>query len=666
MSIPEELKNERRFVCYDRQKRPINALTGSLASTTDKCTWCSYDEAVAGARKYKCKGIGFVLGDGYCGVDIDTCADPNTEYISEEALEVINTLDTYTEWSISKYGFHAILKASDITLAFNKKKMQSNGIVRPDIDLSTAKQRTDKDGNPKFKTPELEIYNKDRFFILTGYIYGEHKQINERTEELKQIIAKYEDKALPAPLPFQANTSTHITLDEALKLDKVLSGYWHGGRPHGDESADDMGFMAKLLYWLKADIPAACEAFLSSPYAMQKDAAHQRKIYRKDYLERTAKAAMPITKYDVFGRSEYIEQSIPLPKTLETVSAVSLQNKDLSPLRFVVDKLLPQGLAILASPPKYGKSWFVLDLCLSVAAGREFLKHNTNECGCLYLALEDSLHRLKDRMNKILGQEKAPSNFDYAIKSYDISNGLIEQLTEYLKEKPNTCLIVIDTLQKVRGTAGRNETAYGNDYREVGALKALADEHKICILLVHHLRKMSDDGDVFNRISGTNGIMGAADTMFVLARQKRADTETTLASTGRDIESNETLLEFDKNSYKWRVLGNAEEQVAQRQKDEYMNSPIVSTIRKLLKDNVYGWSGTATELSNHCIDYTQQYINDTPSTFSKTLKALAPKLYEYDGILYKPPGSNSSNGKRKHTFMYYKKRTLSFLEEESV
>lgn len=67
---------------------------------------------------------------------------------------------------------------------------------------------------------------------------------------------------------------------------------------------------------------------------------------------------------------------------LTTISASELQVKKLPPLQFVVDGLLPHGLSLLCSLPKHGKSWMVLDLCLSVASGGQFLGHRINQHDC--------------------------------------------------------------------------------------------------------------------------------------------------------------------------------------------------------------------------------------------------------------------------------------------
>lgn len=143
-------------------------------------------------------------------------------------------------------------------------------------------------------------------------------------------------------------------------------------------------------------------------------------------------------------------------------SVKELQEKNLPPITFHVENLLPQGLNLICSLPKIGKSFMAFDLCLSISRGKTFLGFNTKQVGCLYLALEDSENRLQDRLNKILNGEKAPSNFKYSTKCDDIENGLINQLQVIIKKEPHIKVIVIDTLQKVRGSykGGNN---YAND-----------------------------------------------------------------------------------------------------------------------------------------------------------------------------------------------------------
>jgi len=165
-------------------------------------------------------------------------------------------------------------------------------------------------------------------------------------------------------------------------------------------------------------------------------------------------------------------------KKLSTMSAKVLQTTDLPDIRFIVNEILPQGLGLLTAPSKYGKSWKALDLCLSVAEGIPFLGFRTERCGVLYLALEDSLRRLKTRMNAILKGKPAPENFDYATSAPTLDNGLETQLRNYVKENPTVGLIVIDVLQKVRSTS-RGNNPYAAEYADMSILKRIADESNI-------------------------------------------------------------------------------------------------------------------------------------------------------------------------------------------
>lgn len=88
-------------------------------------------------------------------------------------------------------------------------------------------------------------------------------------------------------------------------------------------------------------------------------------------------------------------------RKLNTINAAELFSTDIKPTEFIINGLIPVGLSLVASPPKYGKSWMMLDMSISVAEGKPFLGFTTNKCNVLYLALEDRHDRLKDRMLKM-------------------------------------------------------------------------------------------------------------------------------------------------------------------------------------------------------------------------------------------------------------------------
>ena len=271
-------------------------------------------------------------------------------------------------------------------------------------------------------------------------------------------------------------------------------------------------------------------------------------------------------------------------KTLSTIDADTLLSTTLPPTRFIIDRLLPQGLHILAGAPKVGKSWLALWLCLQVAQGTSVWDFPTHRGTVLYLCLEDSTLRIQNRLFEIT--EDAPANVHFTTNSNTLGKGLEEQLRAFLSEHPDTVLVIIDTLQMIRG-AGYDNT-YANDYRDLSALKRIADAHGIAILLIHHLRKETAD-DVFNRISGTTAISGAVDSSFTLVEYRRGSGKAKLSCIGRDIEYRELSLERNVENV-WEMVADS------RTQPELLGDRITYLVSELMRDRTK-FIGTPTELS---------------------------------------------------------------------
>ena len=237
-------------------------------------------------------------------------------------------------------------------------------------------------------------------------------------------------------------------------------------------------------------------------------------------------------------------------KTLETMTAEQLQRAPYSPVPFLVDELIPEGLHILAGAPKIGKSWLALWLCLCVSQGQPLWNFATTQGEALYLSLEDSFQRIQTRLFDLT--EDAPPTLHFAIMADTLKHGLEQQIEQFLTEHPNTKLVVIDTLQRVR-SAGSDSNLYANDYQDIGLLKRLADRRHIAILLIHHLRKLHDD-DPMNMISGSTGLSGAADSTFVFQKNSRLANVASLHCTGRDIPDRTLKLEFGVEDHVWKLL----------------------------------------------------------------------------------------------------------------
>ena len=267
-----------------------------------------------------------------------------------------------------------------------------------------------------------------------------------------------------------------------------------------------------------------------------------------------------------------------------TIDGETLMSQPLTPLNFVVDTLLSQGLHILAGSPKVGKSWLALWLAVTVAKGDPVWGMGVKQGTTLYLCLEDSTLRIQNRLFEIT--EDAPANVHFTTNSDTLGKGLEEQLCTFLSEHPDTVLVIIDTLQMIRG-AGYDNT-YANDYRDLSVLKHIADTHGIAILLIHHLRKELAD-DVFSRISGTTAISGAVDSSFTLVEDRRGSGKAALSCIGRDIEYRELTLERNAENV-WELVSDS------RTQPELLGGRIVILLSELMR-NYDEFIGTPTELA---------------------------------------------------------------------
>ena len=277
-----------------------------------------------------------------------------------------------------------------------------------------------------------------------------------------------------------------------------------------------------------------------------------------------------------------------MQQKLKLVDADTLLSTPIEKTLFIVEGLIPQGVCLLCGSGKIGKSWLMLWLGICVAEGKPFWEMPTVQSDVLYLCLEDTLTRIQNRLFELV--DEAPEGLRFATMCGKLGEGLEAQIATALKDFPKTKLIIIDTLQKVRNTtnAAGKSGIYANDYDDISSIKRLADENKIAIILVHHLRKMKDTSDPFNEISGSTGITGAADTNLILKRE-RGKEEGILLINGRDVEFQKFTLAFE--NQKWTLI-------EKKNADDIRKEEIPSFLFRLVAfmKGRKEWSGTATEL----------------------------------------------------------------------
>jgi RecA-family ATPase len=319
-------------------------------------------------------------------------------------------------------------------------------------------------------------------------------------------------------------------------------------------------------------------------------------------------------------------QEISNPDYLQTVTLTELFDTAYQPKAQIVDSLLCSGAYLFVGAPKVGKSFFVAQLGYHVSGGLPLWGYSTHQGTVLYLALEDNYARLQKRLSRMFGTDSF-DNYLFATNSKKLKEGLDVQLNEFMSVHPSTKLIIIDTLQKIR-EAGGEKYNYASDYEIVARLKGFADKYNICILLVHHTRKQTAD-DCFETISGTNGLLGAADGAFIMQKEKRTDNKVVLDIVGRDQQDQRLHLLFEHEHCLWQ-LTKAETELWQEQPD-----PLLEAIAKMLTPENPVWKGSASELANRLGG-----IDIQPNVLARRLNAGADSLWNEYNVSIKVGRSN--------------------------
>ena len=246
-------------------------------------------------------------------------------------------------------------------------------------------------------------------------------------------------------------------------------------------------------------------------------------------------------------------------KEPEIRTAAELMALDLPEISWIIPVILPSGVTILAGKVKMGKSWMVLAFSIAVATGGVVLGTMRVERGeVLYLALEDNWRRLKKRLRKLLNGGVEPDGLHIATDWPRADEGGVEKLDEWLENRPDCRLVVIDTLARFKPRATGRRSQYDEDRDKVDPLIPIAAQHNVAIVIVHHLRETESD-DPLDMIHDTAGLTGGADGALVLKR-KRGKANANLHVDGRDIENpTELALTFDQKTATWADISDTEE-----------------------------------------------------------------------------------------------------------
>lgn len=285
----------------------------------------------------------------------------------------------------------------------------------------------------------------------------------------------------------------------------------------------------------------------------------------------------------------------------------------------LIDGFLFDGIYILAGAPKTGKSFLMEQIAYHVCTGKPLWGMMVRPGTVLYLALEDSLENIQERMYRMFGPDGS-DKLRFACWPCSIGNGLTDRLADFLKKYEDTRLIIIDTFQRIRD-ADNGSYSYSADYQTIQTLRTFISPYRLCLLLVHHTRKQPSN-QCFDLISGTNGLLGACDGAYLLQKDHYAAQKATLHMSVRNSAPQTFCLIRDLTTLCWEL------EKIQENLPEPPPNPILEAVAKVVTSETPEWRGSPAELAA----VLRQELS--PNALTRHLNVNRTRLQEEYGILY--------------------------------
>ena len=379
-AIPTDLRTHKQWVVWrygpprkdgKPEKQPYTPQTSKLAKPNDSATWGTFDDALAQYETGNYKGIGFVVhaGDPYVGVDLDGCRDAETGELRTWARRIIERLNTYTEVSPSGRGVRLWLHG-----------------VKP----GTSCKRT------LSKTEQIEVYDHDRFFTVTGHhLTGTPSTIEDRQTGLDSWYAEVFPPAPTSDSPVHPDEpSEPVDVDDAVLLERASCGkngarfqrLWAGDTSdyHDDANKADLALCGTLAFYTGSDANRMDRLFRQS-------GLYREKWERSDYRERTIQKAIantsstyrPTSRGSSHGHVQRILHVYDWQHLNETpyqrnrlLAQVAEDAKEQVRAHFEAQSTTP---LVLALPPGVGKSHAIADLGRTVDVAWISERHDMRE-----------------------------------------------------------------------------------------------------------------------------------------------------------------------------------------------------------------------------------------------------------------------------------------------
>lgn len=475
----DDLKQQKRWVCWKLTKVPGRDKptkvpyqpNGRKAESDDPSTWSTYADCIAVASQFS--GVGYVLGDGVFGVDIDECCDAVTGKFTPESREIVIGLDTYAEYSYSGDGCH-LLGLGDLDEKYRKNKRKV--IVKA---VPGCKQ--------------IEIKSEGFYFVYTG------RHISKTPAELMQRQKQLDVLCQKIAAVTKASMSVSAP-DEAARFAKL----WAGDM---SDYADNHSVADMALVGILA------RRFNNNPFLIDqefsKSGLYREKWDRIDYKWSTIwKAIKGAEIAGPFDDAEPMDEDGPTEYLVE-------------PLSDAHEGWAPLGeVSLIGAPSGAGKTYFLLTIVEAARNGRDVWGHKTRPRE--YRAL---LHdRSKKAMGRTLRRMQLPKEIvDRVIRLTTAQQAMspAEALESLIVDQPGVSVWVIEGLDLWSKNMVKMEVLAP----EIDALQRVATRHNVCVVATVGSPKMKGDERYFGRdaLYGSSVLARKVELVVLISLTDRED-----------------------------------------------------------------------------------------------------------------------------------------------
>lgn len=540
-NIPENLKNINQWVCFKLEyndkkgkadKIPKDPRTGYNAKANNPETWSDYQTAVNALKKYGFDGIGIEFAGGIFGVDLDNVI--NAGRLTSEAQDIIKTMDSYTEYSPSGNGIHIICRGS--------------------IPAGARRRGS------------IEMYEAGRFFTVTGDVFGEPKEIQERTPQAAAIHAKY----LKRDEPTKEKTRQDINQSDGEIISKAMNAkngdafrsLWNGSTAGYDShSQADLGLCNLLAYWTNGNAEKMNDLFKQSElYRPEKwdkihDPEHGR-TYGQMTIDKTLSNFRPYEKTNQAGTPAPEDQPPGMSTDIETLEsnliykylengltadiARFMKYKDRKTGFYNLDKVargLYPGLYVIGAISSLGKTTFIHQLGDQLGAAGNHVLFFSMEQNRLEMAtksisritaqndINTAVSAIDIRGGKLTDEViKAAEQYSQISKNISVIecnfnaniNFIVDYTKSYIENMNVKPIVIIDYLQIIPASDSKQSELEKID-NIVHAIKKLQSENDLVVFVVSSMNRANYLNPVdFESFKASGGIEYTADVVWGL------------------------------------------------------------------------------------------------------------------------------------------------------